>query len=84
MGEHDEATLIFGNGTVALTIDKATGYIRKITNKVSGREHKLEGERFPNVVITTKGTVLATWGSKRLRARRSEDGGKTWDTEFRK
>ncbi len=37
-----------------------------------------DGERFPNVVITTKGTVLATWGSKGVKARRSEDGGKTW------
>lgn len=37
-----------------------------------------QGERFPNVVVTTKGTVLALWGSKTVRCRRSEDGGKTW------
>lgn len=37
-----------------------------------------DGERFPNVVVSTKGTVLATWGSKGVKARRSEDGGKTW------
>jgi len=41
-----------------------------------------EGERFPNVVVTTKGTVLATWGNKRVRARRSEDGGTTWGEEI--
>ena len=35
-------------------------------------------ERFPNIVATLDGTVLATWGSKSVRARRSEDGGKTW------
>ncbi|MGY8652189.1 MAG: sialidase family protein [Verrucomicrobiia bacterium] len=35
-------------------------------------------ERFPNVVVTLKGTVLATWGNKHIRARRSEDGGVTW------
>lgn len=35
-------------------------------------------ERFPNVVVTTKGTVLATFGNKSVAARRSEDGGKTW------
>ena len=37
-----------------------------------------EGERFPNVVVATDGTVVATWGAKSVRARRSEDGGKTW------
>lgn len=41
-----------------------------------------EGERFPNVVVTPGGTVLATWGSKRVRVRRSEDGGKTWGPEI--
>jgi sialidase-1 len=36
------------------------------------------GERFPNIVVTRKGTVLATWGTSGVRVRRSEDGGKTW------
>jgi len=36
------------------------------------------GERFPNVVVALDGTVVATWGSRSVRARRSEDGGKTW------
>lgn len=39
-------------------------------------------ERFPNVVVTKKGTVLLTWGNKHIRARRSEDGGKTWGDEI--
>jgi sialidase-1 len=39
-------------------------------------------ERFPNVVVTLKGTVLATWGNSSVRARRSEDGGKTWGDEI--
>lgn len=39
-------------------------------------------ERFPNIVVTLKGTVLATWGSKTIRSRRSEDGGKTWGEEI--
>ncbi len=38
-------------------------------------------ERFPNVVVARDGTVLATWGSTRLRVRRSEDGGSTWGSE---
>jgi sialidase-1 len=37
---------------------------------------------FPNVVVARDGTVLATWGSKRVRVRRSEDGGKTWGPEI--
>ena len=41
-----------------------------------------EGGRFPNVVVTTEGTVLVTWGSQRVRARRSEDGGATWGPEM--
>jgi len=41
-----------------------------------------EGERFPNIVVTNAGTVLATWGNKRIRTRRSEDGGETWEPEI--
>ncbi len=37
-----------------------------------------EGERFPNVVVATDGTVIATWGSNTYKVRRSEDGGDTW------
>ena len=33
------------------------------------------GERFPNIVVTPRGTVLATWGTSGVRVRRSEDGG---------
>ena len=39
-------------------------------------------ERFPNIVVTLKGTVVATWGSSSVRARRSEDGGLTWGPEI--
>ena len=41
-----------------------------------------KGGRFPNLVVTTKGTILATWGNGHIRARRSEDGGKTWGDEI--
>lgn len=41
-----------------------------------------KGERFPNIVVTKEGTVLATWGNKQIRARRSEDGGETWGPEI--
>ncbi len=39
-------------------------------------------ERFPNVVVALDGTVVATWGSKSYRVRRSEDGGATWGPEI--
>ena len=40
------------------------------------------GERFGNIVVTMKGTVLATWGTSHVRAKRSEDGGKTLGPEI--
>jgi len=39
-------------------------------------------ERFPNIVVTLEGTVLATWGVESVRAHRSEDGGLTWGEEI--
>lgn len=41
------------------------------------------GQRFPNVVVTMDGTVLTTWGNKNVQARRSEDGGKTWQAPIK-
>ncbi|MEO2013987.1 MAG: sialidase family protein [Fuerstiella sp.] len=41
-----------------------------------------KNERFPNIVVTLDGTVLATWGNKTVRVRRSEDGGATWGPEI--
>jgi len=41
-----------------------------------------EQERFPNLVVTLDGTVLATWGSTQMVVRRSEDGGATWGPEI--
>jgi len=38
--------------------------------------------RFPNVVVASDGTVVATWGRKRYRTRRSPDGGKSWEDEI--
>ena len=37
-----------------------------------------EGERFSNIVVALDGTLVATWGSKNIQVRRSQDGGKTW------
>ncbi len=44
------------------------------------------GQRFPNVVVATDGTVIATWGGRptdhSYKVRRSEDGGDTWQPEM--
>ncbi|MCL4203455.1 MAG: glycoside hydrolase [Pirellulaceae bacterium] len=45
-------------------------------------EPVFQGERFPNLVVALDGTVLATWGSQRVRVRRSEDGGESWGPEI--
>ncbi len=37
-----------------------------------------EKERFPNIVVTLKGALIATYGSQSVRVKRSEDAGKTW------
>ena len=34
-----------------------------------------ESQRFPNVVVTPRGTVVLTWGSESIIAKRSTDGG---------
>ena len=39
-------------------------------------------ERFPNIVVSMEGTLIATWGSSSVRAVRSEDGGETWSNEI--
>ncbi|NQU26331.1 MAG: exo-alpha-sialidase [Candidatus Nealsonbacteria bacterium] len=39
-----------------------------------------KGDRFPNIVVATDGTVLALWNGVKLR--RSEDGGETWGPEI--
>lgn len=46
------------------------------------KQQLFDDERFPNVVVTTDGTVLASWGRENYRVRRSEDGGKTWEPEI--
>lgn len=41
-----------------------------------------KNERFPNIVVSMKGTLIATWGTSSVRAKRSEDGGKSWGEEI--
>ena len=43
------------------------------------KQRLFDDQRYPNVVVTTKGTVLTIWGNDGVAVRRSEDGGKSWD-----
>ena len=42
------------------------------------KQRLFDGQRYPNVVTTTRGTVLAVWGNDGVVVRRSEDGGRSW------
>ncbi len=43
------------------------------------KQRLFNDQRYPNVVVTRKGTVIAVWGNSGVVVRRSEDGGKLWD-----
>ena len=45
---------------------------------VFDKQRLFDDQRYPNVVVTTNGTVLAVWGNDGVVVRRSEDGGKSW------
>ncbi|MCP4846712.1 MAG: exo-alpha-sialidase [Verrucomicrobiaceae bacterium] len=42
------------------------------------KQRLYDNQRYPNVVVTTRGTVIAIWGNSGVAARRSEDGGESW------
>jgi sialidase-1 len=42
------------------------------------KQRLFKDQRYPNVVVTTRGTVLAVWGNSGVVARRSQDGGASW------
>ncbi len=42
------------------------------------KQRLFDDQRYPNVVVTTRGTVVSVWGNDGVVVRRSEDGGRTW------
>lgn len=82
MVTHAVASLLLALGTtpaLAADLSKLEGELAPFLGKPKLEMQQLfKGERFPNVVVALDGTVVATWGSRSVRARRSEDGGKTW------
>ena len=72
---------------IALILSTTSGVAQdewegKIDSHLSDAKLELQqifaGERFPNIVVTPQGTIVATWGTSSLKSRRSTDGGKTW------
>ena len=54
----------------------------QLGNAAMTMQQVFKGERFPNIVVATDGTLLASWGTSSVRVRRSEDGGTTWGPEI--
>ncbi len=42
------------------------------------KQRLFDDQRYPNVVVTARGTVVSVWGNDGVVVRRSEDGGRTW------
>ena len=74
---------LFGCKTLSRDASKNEGLLKPFLGKPRLEMGQVfKRERMPNVVVTMKGTVLATFGTRSVRARRSEDGGKTWGAEI--
>ena len=74
---------LFGCKTLSRAASKNEGLLKPFLGKPRLEMGQVfKGERMPNVVVTLRGTVLATFGTRSVRARRSEDGGKTWGAEI--
>ena len=43
------------------------------------RQRVFDDQRYPNVVVTNRGTVLVVWGNSGVVVRRSADGGQSWE-----
>ena len=49
-----------------------------LSEAVCEKQRLFNDQRYPNVVVTTRGTVLSVWGNNGVVVRRSEDGGRSW------
>ncbi len=77
--------MLLAYSTVAAAVAKTSKFEGPLTpflgKPVFEKQTIFDGERMPNVVVTVDGTVIATWGSKSVKVRRSTDAGKTWKPE---
>ena len=68
--------LVLGGGAPILC---AGELLASFLGKAAFEKQRLfDDQRYPNVVVTTRGTVMAVWGNDGVVVRRSEDGGNTW------
>ncbi len=70
---------LLGLSTSCLGNDLLTPFL---SAPVFETQRLFEDQRYPNVVVTIQGTVLAVWGNDGVVVRRSEDGGKTWGSSI--
>lgn len=70
---------LLGLSTSCLGNDPLTPFL---SAPVFETQRLFEDQRYPNVVVTIQGTVLAVWGNEGVVVRRSEDGGKTWGSSI--
>ena len=67
--------ILCGKSSVILSDDFLASFL---SDSAFEKQRLFNDQRYPNVVVTTKGTILSVWGNKGVVVRRSEDGGKSW------
>lgn len=67
--------VLTGVSVAARAADDLEAFLGK---PVFEKQRLFDDQRYPNVVVTTRGTVLSVWGNDGVVVRRSEDGGRTW------
>ena len=67
--------VLTGVSVAARAADDLEAFLGK---PVFEKQRLFDDQRYPNVVVTTRGTVISVWGNDGVVVRRSEDGGRTW------
>ncbi len=67
--------VLAGVSVAARAADDLEAFLGK---PVFEKQRLFDDQRYPNVVVTTRGTVISVWGNDGVVVRRSEDGGRTW------
>lgn len=67
--------VLAGLSVAARAADDLEAFLGK---PVFEKQRLFDDQRYPNVVVTTRGTVISVWGNDGVVVRRSEDGGRTW------
>jgi len=68
--------ILGGNSLVIGNDDSLASFL---SESAFEKQRLFDDQRYPNVVVTTRGTVLSVWGNNGVVVRRSEDGGRSWE-----